>query len=62
MFRLWECAGDVVGAVVGEFAVEGDGEDSFGSDFDDGGDVFLDLVLDQGNPFAEQCQLPLEWM
>ena len=41
VFRLLEGAVDVVGAVVDSLDVEIDDDHSFGSDFDDAGDVLV---------------------
>ena len=47
----------MVVAVVDDLTVEGDDDDFPGSDFDDGGDVLVGLVLSDGDAFAEQIDV-----
>jgi hypothetical protein len=52
-FRSAEGAGEVEVAVVDDLAVEGDDDDAFGADLDDGGDVLAGLVFRDGDAFPK---------
>lgn len=51
---LSEYVGQVEAAVVDDFTFEGDDDDLFGADLDDGGDVLVGLVLGDADPITEQ--------